>query len=91
MRIETVTRVDLKGQYEVLYAGADRMIAKKCYKDNMLKKDEFLYLFHQTSFRAGGSRTVSKGGFAKDLSELKPYLGAKKRKKKESPSEDSAE
>ncbi len=60
MKIESVTRVNLDGSYEVLYVGNDRTAARKIYKENMMKKDEFMSLFQQTGYT---SRTMSKQGF----------------------------
>jgi len=89
MKIETVVKINLNGEYEVIYAGADRGIARQIYKDLMNKKEEFLTLF-QTSGHA--SRTMSKAGHVSHSKreELKPVVAPKKRKKKIS-SEDSAE
>jgi len=82
MKIETVTRVNQNGQYEVLYAGNNRSEAKRIFKENRSKKNEFLYLFHQTSFRPGGSRVVGRGGFSVPKEDLKPATPKKPRKKK---------
>jgi len=60
MKIESVSRVNLDGEYEVLYVGNNRSEARRIYKENMLKKDEFMSLFQQTGYT---SRTMSKAGF----------------------------
>lgn len=89
MKIETVVKINLNGEYEVVYAGADRGIARQIYKDLMNKKEEFLTLFQTSGY---ASRTMSKAGHVSHSKreELKPAVAPKKRKKKIS-SEDSAE
>ena len=93
MKIETVVKINLKGEYEVVYAGADRGIARQIYKDLMNKKEEFLTLFQTSGY---ASRTMSKAGHVSHANRepLKSVEAPKKRKKKvviETPSEDSAE
>ena len=59
MKIETVAKINLKGEYEVLYMGADRGEARRVYKDYICKKEEYLALFQQSGY---ASRSMSKGG-----------------------------
>lgn len=59
MKCEIVTKLNLNGEYETLYIGKDRGEARRIYKENMIKKDEFLSLYqHSTPV----SRTISKAG-----------------------------
>ena len=59
MKIETVAKINLEGEYEVLYMGADRGVARQIYKENIIKKDEYLALFQQSGY---SSRSMSKSG-----------------------------
>ena len=59
MKIETVAKINLEGEYEVLYMGADRGVARQIYKENIIKKDEYLALFQQSGY---ASRSMSKSG-----------------------------
>lgn len=89
MKIETVFKINLKGEYECLYAGKDRGVARQVYKDNMGKKEEYMALFQSSGY---SSRSMSKEGHIAHSArkELKPVTAPKKRKRKAS-SEDSAE
>ena len=93
MKVESVIKINLNGEYEVVYVGADRGVARQTYKDLMNKKEEFLTLFQTSGY---ASRTMSKAGHVSHANRepLKPVEAPKKRKKKavkEAPSEDSAE
>ncbi len=90
MKIETVFKINLKGEYECLYAGKDRGIAREIYKENMPKKEEYMALFQTTGY---SSRSMSKAGHQSHAKreELKPVEAPKKRKRKPKVSEDSAE
>tara|TARA_R110002153_G_scaffold207077_6_gene359963 strand:- start:1455 stop:1718 length:264 start_codon:yes stop_codon:yes gene_type:complete len=59
MKIESVVRINIKGEYEVLYMGDSRGEARKVYKEHMLKKDEYMALFQQSGY---SSRSMSKVG-----------------------------
>ncbi len=59
MKIESVVKINLEGEYEVLYMGASRGEARKVYKENMPKKDEYMALFQQSGY---ASRSMSKSG-----------------------------
>ena len=90
MKVESVIKINLNGEYEVIYVGADRGVARQIYKDLMNKKEEFLTIFQTSGY---ASRTMSKQGHQAHANRepLKPAVAPKKRKKKASPSEDSAE
>lgn len=60
MKIESVSMINLKGEYEVLYMGSSRGEAREVYKAHMTKKDTFKALFQQSGH---ASRTMSKAGF----------------------------
>ena len=59
MKCEIVTKLTLDGKYETLYIGPDRGEARKVYKENMTKKDEFQSLWQHSM---PVSRTISKAG-----------------------------
>lgn len=59
MKCEIVTKLTLDGKYEILYIGPDRGEARKVYKENMIKKDEFQSLWQHSM---PVSRTISKAG-----------------------------
>ena len=42
MKVESVIKINLNGEYEVVYVGADRGVARQIYKDLMNKKEESL-------------------------------------------------
>jgi hypothetical protein len=90
MKIETVFKINLQGEYECIYAGKDRGIARNIYKEMMPKKDEYMALFQSSGY---SSRSMSKAGHISHSKreELKPVEAPKKRKRKAKPSEDSAE
>ena len=90
MKVESVIKINLNGEYEVVYVGADRGVARQIYKDLMNKKEEFLTLFQTSGY---ASRTMSKAGHVSHANRepLKPVEAPKKRKRKAKPSEDSAE
>lgn len=59
MKIETVAKINLQGEYEVLYMGADRGVARQIYKQSLPNKEEYMSLFHQSGY---ASRSMSKSG-----------------------------
>ena len=59
MKIETVAKINLEGEYEVIFMGKDRGVARKIYKEHMIQKDTYLSLFHQSGYT---SRSMSKMG-----------------------------
>ena len=84
MKIETVVKINLQGDYEVLYLGSNRGEARQIYKDNMNKKEEFMALFQQSGY---ASRTMSKIGhqthaFNKESKEIVKAPVKKTRRKK---------
>ena len=50
MKIESVVKINLQGEYEVLYMGSSRGEARQVYKENMPKKDEYMALFQQSGY-----------------------------------------
>jgi len=60
MKVATVIKVNLDGEYESLYIGSDRTEARKIYKANMCKKETYQSLFMQSGYE---SRSMSKFGF----------------------------
>jgi hypothetical protein len=79
MKIESVSKINLHGEYEVLYMGKDRGIARQVYKENMIKKDEFLSLFHQSGY---SSRTMSKTGHITHSSNKTSVIEEKPKRKR---------
>ena len=81
MKIESVVKINLDGEYEVLYMGASRGIARQVYKENMSKKEGYLALFQQSGY---SSRSMSKGGHKahKEKSEIKEIKAEEKPKRR---------
>lgn len=85
MKVESVIKINLDGSYKSLYMGNDRGEARRIYKDNMLKKDEFLSLFQCSGYSA---RTMSKAGFTAHNDAKKEPVKKKSATKKKKKSED---
>lgn len=81
MKIETVAKVNLEGEYEVLYMGKDRGVARNVYKEHMSQKDSFLALFQQSGY---ASRTMSKSGHMTHRVANKPVVVEEKPKRRRS-------
>lgn len=82
MKIESVTAKLPNGDYKVLYIGDNRSEARRVYKENMIKKDEFLALFQQSGY---ASRTMSKQGFiAHNETKMTAKPATKKKRAKKS-------
>ena len=79
MKIETVAKINLYGEYEVLYMGNDRSIARQIYKDNIMKKEEYLALFQQSGYT---SRAMSKTGHLTHRTAKTPVIEEEKPKKR---------
>jgi len=81
MRIESVFKVNLKGEFECLYAGTKRQEARKIYLENLTKKDEYHALFQQSGY---SSRSMSGKGFQAHWKgeETKPIKTTRKRRTK---------
>jgi hypothetical protein len=84
MKIASVIKKDLKGEFITLYIGEDRSEARKIYKQHMTKKDEFQALFMTSGYE---SRTMSKAGFIAHnetkMTAPKPAPKKKSKKKEE--------
>jgi hypothetical protein len=85
MKIETVAKINLQGEYEVLYMGKDRGVAREVYKANMQDKDNFLALFQQSGY---ASRTMSKSGHMSHRIANAPVEEKPKRKRRKKISEE---
>jgi len=85
MKIETVAKINLQGEYEVLYMGKDRGVAREVYKANMQDKDNFLALFQQSGY---ASRTMSKSGHMSHRISNTPVEEKPKRKRRKKISEE---
>jgi len=85
MKCEIVTKLNLKGEYELLYIGTDRGEARKIYKENMTKKDEFLALYQHSS---PVSRVISKAGHTFRNEEKTKKQAPKPKRSKKAKSED---
>ena len=83
MKLATVIKKDLEGKFVTLYLGEDRSEARKVYKENMTKKEEFQSLFMTSGYE---SRTMSKAGFIAHnetkMTKPKPKKKAKKKEEK---------
>jgi uncharacterized protein YneR len=80
MKLFPVIKVGLDGKEKALYLGSDRGEARKIYKENVLKKEEYQALF---MFDQYGSRTMSKAGFQVHNEAKKPTTKKKSKKKEE--------
>ena len=81
MKLATVIKKDVNGKFVSLYVGEDRSEARRVYKENMTKKDEFQALFMTSGYE---SRTMSKAGFIahNETKMTKPKKAEPKKKEK---------
>jgi len=85
MKVATVIKVNLDGEYESLYIGSDRTEARKIYKEHMTKKDTYQSLFMQSGYE---SRSMSKFGFEVHNDSKKAPAKKVQKPKKQKKSED---